>query len=224
MRFAVLMLSLLVPVCLFADPASAMIEQLIKEAWTPQSVRVEWTFNEKIPIALSQHSDWRLAEPRSTRLAGSLIITLERRDENGSLRKIALSGTARVFGSALTALNRVDAGQPLDSTKFTCIETEWTHLKGTLFSWPSFPSPMVAARALLPGRAVLEQDVKNVPVIRRGQAVALLIADGNVRVRLNGRALEDGAAGDQISVAADVGKSKSFMGTVAADGTVLLIR
>lgn len=224
MRVAALIVSFLVPAYLFADSASTMIERLIAEAWAPQTVRVEWTFNEKTPVVLTQHTDWRLAEPRATRLAGSMIVTLERRNENGSLQKMAVSGTARIYGSALTALRRVDAGQPLDSTNFVLVEAELSRLNGVPISSPDFSTPLVAARSLMPGRAVLEQDVKAAPLIHRGQMVALLMTEGNVHVRLSGRALEDGAAGDRISVAADIGNSKSFSGTVAADGTVLLIR
>lgn len=224
MRSAVLALSLLIPVSLLADPVSAMMERLIADAWMPQPVRVEWVFNEKIPSSIAEHNDWRLAEPRPIRLAGSVIITLERRDENGKLRKTSASGTARVFGEALTVRNRVEAGQPLDSTTLTCVETELTRLNGIPVSLLSFVSARITARTLVPGRIILEQDIKNTPVIRRGQAVALFVTDGGVRIRLNGRALEDGAVGDRISVAADVGKSKSFLGTVAVDSTVLLAR
>jgi flagella basal body P-ring formation protein FlgA len=224
MRFAVLAFSLLVPACLLADPASAVIERLIADAWAPQTVRVEWTFNEKTPAILAQHANWRLAEPYPARFAGSIIVTLERRDERGSLQRMAVSGTARIFGSVVTVLRKVEAGQPLDNVNISHVEAEWTRLNGVPVSSMVVSSPMVAARALLPGRAVLEQDVKAAPLIRRGQTVALLVSDGSVHVRLNGRALEDGAVGERISVAADIGKSKSFSGTVAADGTVLLIR
>ena len=224
MRLAVFTLIALFPACLLADPVSAIIEKLIAEAWAPQIVRVEWSFNEKTPPALSRYDDWRLAEPRATRLAGSMILTLERRDERGALQRMAFSGAARVFASALTVKRRVDAGGPLDSANIERIETEWTRLNGQPLVTLTTSSPQVAARALLPGRPILVQEVKAAPRVRRGQTVSLLYAEGNVQVRLSGRALQDGATGDVISVAADLGRSKSFTGTVADDGTVLLTR
>jgi flagella basal body P-ring formation protein FlgA len=224
MRFAALIVIALFPACLWADPASAMIEKLITGAWAPQDVRVEWTFSEKTPAALTQHDDWQLAEPRATRLAGSMIVTIERRNENGVLQRLAFSGSARVFGSALTVKKRVNAGECLDSANVERIEAEWTRLNGQPLAALTSSVPQVAARALVPGRPILTQDVKAAPRIRRGQTVSLLYAEGNVHVRLNGRALQDGAAGDTISVAAHIGKSKSFTGTVTEDGTVLLTR
>ena len=224
MRLAVFTLIALFPACLLADPASRMIEKLIAEAWAPQTVRVEWSFNGKTPPALVRYDDWRLAEPRASRLAGSLILSLERRDETGALRRVALSGAARVFGPALTVKKRASAGEPLDSANVEQIETEWTHLNGQPLLVLTTSVRQVAARALLPGRAILVQDVKAAPRVRCGQSVSLLYAEGNVQVRLSGRALQDGATGDVISVAADLGRSKSFTGTVADDGTVLLTR
>jgi len=224
MRLAVFTFIVLLPVRLLADPASAMIERLIAAAWAPQAVRVEWAFNGKAPAALAQYDDWQLAEPRATRLAGSMIVTLERRDESGGLHRASFSGMARVFGPALTVKKRVDAGQPLDSANVVAIETEWTRLNGQPLPALTTSMPQVAARALLPGRPILTQDVKAAPRVRRGQTVSLLYAEGNVHVRLSGRALEDGATGDVISVAADLGRSKSFTGTVADDGTVFMIR
>jgi flagella basal body P-ring formation protein FlgA len=137
---------------------------------------------------------------------------------------VALSGAARVFGPALTVKKRASAGEPLDSANVEQIETEWTHLNGQPLLVLTTSVRQVAARALLPGRAILVQDVKAAPRVRCGQSVSLLYAEGNVQVRLSGRALQDGATGDVISVAADLGRSKSFTGTVADDGTVLLTR
>jgi flagella basal body P-ring formation protein FlgA len=201
-----------------------LIEKLVAEAWVPQIVRVEWSFADKVPATLAQHNDWQLAEPRATRLAGSMILTLERRNGDGGLQRIAFSGAARVFGSALTVRRRVNAGKPLDSVNVEPIEAEWTRLNGQPLVMLTTSSPQIAARALLPGRPILTQDVKAAPRVRRGQPVSLVYAEGNVHVRLSGRALQDGATGDVISVAADLGRSKSFMGTVADDGTVLLTR
>jgi flagella basal body P-ring formation protein FlgA len=129
-----------------------------------------------------------------------------------------------VFGSALTVKKRVGAGGPLDSANVEPIEAEWTRLNGQPLVTLTTSSPQVAARALLPGRPILVQDAKAAPRVRRGQPVSLLYVEGNVHVRLSGRALQDGATGDVISVAADLGKSRSFTGTVADDGTVLLTR
>ena len=224
MRLAALTPIVLFHAFLWADSGSAVIEKLIAEAWAPQIVRVEWAFNGTAPAALARYDDWQLAEPRATRLAGSMILTLERRDEGGALQRMAFSGAARVFGCALTVKKRVDAGGPLDSANIEPIEAEWTRLNGQPLVMLTTSMPQVAARALLPGRPILVQEVKAAPRVRRGQTVSLLYAEGNVQVRLSGRALQDGATGDVISVAADLGRSKSFTGTVADDGTVLLTR
>lgn len=223
MRGIFLITVLIFPLCGFADPAEALLETLIGEAWAPQTVRVEWTFREKAPSVLSSYTDWRLSDPRPTRLAGSMIVSLQRTAADGTLQKTAVSGTCRVFGRGLTVKARVDAGQKLDRENLQSIEAELTRLNGErLASIPA--APCVAVRALVPGRVILAQDVKNPPLVRSGSKVSLVYAEGHVLVRLNGRALQDGAAGEVITVAADLGRSRSYKGTVAPDGAVHLIR
>jgi flagella basal body P-ring formation protein FlgA len=224
MRCAVPIAMMFFPACLLADPPSAVIERLIAEAWVPQEVRVKWDFSEKMPSALTQHDDWRLAEPRATRLAGSMVLSVERRGADGARQRLAFSGTAHVFGTALFVKKRVNAGEPLDSANLEPIEAEWTRLNGQPLTAVTFAEPQVAVRALVPGRPILVQDVKAAPRVRRGQTVSLLYTEGNVHVRLGGRALQDGAAGDTISVAASLGKSRRFTGIVTENGTVLLKR
>ncbi|RPH95733.1 flagellar basal body P-ring formation protein FlgA [candidate division KSB1 bacterium] len=222
--FLSLILLLAVPAILFAASPEQVVETLIAAAWAPREVRVEWEFNGKPPVVLSQFTDWTIAEPRPMRLAGSLILSLERRDEKGTAHRIAFSGTARVFGPAFTARQRIEAGAKVDTTQLEIIEAEWTRLNGDPITASSFRTATLAARALIPGRPLTAQDIKTSPVIQKGQSVEMNYSEGAVRVRMTGRAMADGAVGDVIPVAVGMGTSKRFQATVAADGTVSLAR
>jgi flagella basal body P-ring formation protein FlgA len=223
MRLAVV-LALLLPCLARCEPASATLEMLLREAWSPLPVRVQWAFSGPLPTTIEQHSGWILAEPRPTRLAGAVIVTLERRLAEGGVERVAVSGTARVFGPSLSARSSIPAGALVDPAELDSSEAEWTCLNGEAAQRSQIIQPMQAARGLVPGRTIITRDLKPALVVHRGQPVDLQYADGSVRVILKGQALQNGAAGDRITVAVNMGTTRHFKGTVTKDGAVLFAR
>lgn len=55
-----------------------------------------------------------------------------------------------------------------------------------------------AARRLLPGRPIREADLRIPRLVRKGEIVTLLFARAGIEITTQGRALEDGAAGERI--------------------------
>jgi flagella basal body P-ring formation protein FlgA len=216
-------LFLLAPTLVRAGEAEIVVANLLSAAWLPDTVRVEWQFRGKTPELLSSATDWTLAEPRPIRLAGAMIVTLQSRAAAESVEKIAVSGTARVFGSCLTVLRTVNSGSLLNSDNVSHIEFEWTKLTDKVLA--SLPSDSVAAaRTLVPGRPILQRDVRPISKVQQGQSVTLIYAESGVKVRLAGRALSGGAVGDVIPVSVDLGKARTLNGRIAADGSLNWIR
>ncbi len=218
MRAVLLTVLLLCPVLLSAAPASERVAALLAAAWAPREVRVEWTFQGRVPATLEQHDDWQLSARRPPRLAGSLILMLERPGE-----KLCVSGTARVFGMALSPLKTIPAGQSVTAADLSAAETNLTQINGALLTDEHLATAALAAHALIPGRPLLTRDLKAAPLVHRGQTVALEKVEGVVHIRLVGRALRDGAVGDIIDVAVDLMRGKRFKGRVGADGRLHLV-
>jgi len=220
MRFLLALLAFAAASACRAGDLENRIASLIAEAWQPHDVRVEWRFSGRVPPALEARSDWEIAEPRPNRLAGSMILTLSGKDSQSRDKRVTVSGTARIFGKALTATRAIRAGEAMDSSVFIETEAEWTRLRSDPLDWSVFPTKKIAARALVPGRPLTAQDVKDAPVIARDQAVQVEYEDGAVKVKLRGRALQAGAVGEKIAVAVELEKTRRVEGIVAADGIV----
>ena len=213
----------LIPTGLFAGAADELITRLIAKAWEPRLVRVEWTFNGQAPAALEQHDDWTLSGTNATRIAGSVILILQRREALAT-EKVVVTGTAHVFGQSLTVKQPVAATKPVEISNLDSLETEWTHLNGDPAQLPDFATPQNAARELVPGRTIITRDLRGANVIHRGQTIDVNYVDGAVHVRFPARALKDGAAGEVIPLASHLVSAKHLSGTVAQDGTVQLVR
>lgn len=216
-------IALLLPVCLWAETAEEIVQRLVADAWSPRPVRVEWKFNGKTPTEFAKHSDWTLGDPHPVRVAGNVILAFVRQDPATTM-KVVVTGTAHIFGPCLTVKQAVSAGQPVDVSNLDSLEAEWTYLNSDAAQISEFTTAKVATRALTPGRPITTRDVKGAKLIHRGQTVDVQYADGAVLVRITGRALCDGAVGDQVSVSTEMVASKHLSGTVTKDGTIQLVR
>lgn len=222
--FVLLFVLCLMPAALWAGPAEATVEKLIAEAWAPQIVRAEWTFNMPAPSLLNSVSDWTLAEPRPTRMAGSVILVLQHIGSEKTVQRITVSGTARIFSQGWTARRSISVGQPVAMADLNFVTTELTNLNAALATDEDLILNPVAARMLVPGRPISVRDLKAVTRVHRGQMVELLCKDASVLVKLSGKAMQDGAVGDTIDVAVELGKTRRFKGAVDENGLVLLVR
>jgi flagella basal body P-ring formation protein FlgA len=209
---------------LSAAPCDSMIARLAESTWLPAKVHAEWQTSGITPVIVGKYNDWKLADQRSTRLAGSMIISLARTSAAGVTERTAVSGNLRIVGPSLMVKHTIQTGAALQASDIEVVQADWTHLPDGALQDESLKFPCVAVHSLVPGRALTVRDVKSVPRIRRGQSVELVYMDGAVRVRLNGRALRDGAVGDRVPVTVDMGTSRKFDGCVTADGTVQLVR
>ena len=59
-------------------------------------------------------------------------------------------------------------------------------------------------------------------LVKRGDKVTMVIERGGLKVTMAGKALEDGAVGDKISLSNLVSR-RDVMGSVQADGTVRIL-
>jgi flagella basal body P-ring formation protein FlgA len=207
----------------FASSAQTLMERLIADAWLPNQVRVEWTFSGPIPLQLEQSDEWSLTDPRPSHLAGSMNLKLKRTPPNKQTEQVLVSGRACIFGPSYTVKQSVPSGNQVYRSNVDRKELEWTLLSSPPITVSSFPESQVAVKMLIPGRPLSLNDIKPAPIVKRGQRVNLEYQNGTVKLTMIGRALLDGADGETIPVAVDLGKEKRFQGKVQASGLIQLI-
>lgn len=86
---------------------------------------------------------------------------------------------------------------------------------------PATLTGRVTTRAIPAGELVRPSAVRAARLVRRGERVVLAAGGDTVRIRMGGRALEDGAAGERISVR-NLSSDRVVEGVVAEAGLVVV--
>ena len=118
-------------------------------------------------------------------------------------------------GEVLTAARTIRPGEILGRADLSAM---WSDAQGAL-AIPEEAVGLAARRMLVPGRPIMPGDVASPLLVRRNGHVALVHRNGALTIRAEGRALSDGAAGDEVRVM-NLASRQTIVGTVAADGTI----
>lgn len=200
------------------------IEQLIAEAWQPLDVRVEWEFRKSSRQDLEPGIEYSITQPRPVRLTGNLTLKLAGLDVDGHQHTIPVSGKAKIFGHGFTVSEYVSAGETIKTEQIIAAELEWTRVNGQPLTELDTESEHVAARGLVPGRTICMNDLRATPVVLKDQPVTLELSDDSIIISLAGRALKDGAVGDEIPVSVELEHTKRYRGVVVDKSTVRFIQ
>ncbi|MBU0691827.1 flagellar basal body P-ring formation chaperone FlgA [bacterium] len=207
-----------------ANEPEAIIERLVAEAWKPLTVRVEWTFRESSRRDLKPGIEYAIANPKPIRLAGNLTLKLEGSDASGKLHSLPVIGQAQIFGDGFTVIDYISAGENIEPEQVRQTELEWTRLNGQPVTDFGSEADLIAVRGLVPGRTICIDDLKAAPVIRKDQPVTLELSDNLITISLAGRALKDGAVGEEIPVSVELEHTKRYRGIVVDKTTVRFIQ
>jgi flagella basal body P-ring formation protein FlgA len=118
-------------------------------------------------------------------------------------------------GEVLTAARTIRPGEILGRAD---LATTPSDAPGAL-ALPEEALGLAARRMLVPGRPIMPGDLAAPLLVRRNSHVALVYQSGALTIRAEGRALSDGAAGDEVRVM-NLASRQTIVGTVAADGTI----
>jgi flagellar basal body P-ring formation protein FlgA len=88
-----------------------------------------------------------------------------------------------------------------------------------LFGIDRSPAELEAKRRLMAGRPLMARDVGRHAVVRASTDVRVVWRSGGIRMEMTGRALQDGAPGDDVRVLNTM-SARTLRGTVMADGSV----
>ncbi|MGI9494352.1 MAG: flagellar basal body P-ring formation chaperone FlgA [Geminicoccaceae bacterium] len=114
--------------------------------------------------------------------------------------QLPLEGRAQALVSVAVLSRSIGRGEQISADDLDWIELAPSKLqKGSLID-ADFIIGSEAKRRLRPGRALTNRDVGPPQLVRRGQPVRIIYADGDLRLSALGTARDDGAFGEPIRV------------------------
>jgi flagellar basal body P-ring formation protein FlgA len=131
-----------------------------------------------------------------------------------ALAAAATSGPAPA-DEVLTAVRTIRPGEIVGAAD---LSTTRSDVPGAL-ALPEQAVGLAARRMLVPGRPIMPGDVAAPLLVKRNGHVAVVYQSGALTIRAEGRALSDGALGDEVRVM-NLASRQTIVGTVAADGTI----
>lgn len=126
---------------------------------------------------------------------------------------------AQLWQDLWFAPSQLERGQALSRTSLTSQKTDVLRERLPLVPSSVDPATLELSQSVSAGRALTRRDVVLRPLIRKGQLVEVFAKEGTFGVRMKALALENGAAGDLITLR-NVESRKEFNGHVTNDSKV----
>ncbi|MGR8919828.1 MAG: flagellar basal body P-ring formation chaperone FlgA [Gammaproteobacteria bacterium] len=127
------------------------------------------------------------------------------------------------FGEVVVTRRPVSRGQPITTEDLGLERRRLGARHADYFAEPQHAVGQIAIRSLAAGQVVSRSQLRPRQLVRRGDQVVLSSDGKAVTVRVKGEALEDGAAGERISVL-NLSSERVVQGVVTASGEVVVRR
>lgn len=152
---------------------------------------------------------------------GSVILTAEL-EINDLLQKVLpLRVDIEIFHPAVVTTRRVEKGDKFTADNVALVRTPTSKILLGSLSQLNYVMGRTAAVPLIPGVVLRVSDIFDPPAIVHGSIVQAIVQYGNVELRVDARAIEDGKAGDNIRVE-NTESHKVLKGKVLDEKTVLI--
>jgi flagella basal body P-ring formation protein FlgA len=192
-----------------ADVIAAAKEAIVKRLpWSPDDVSVQTLQPIALPLIVDAPRAEVLikAEPHTS----STSLGRTQCDVSlwaGGVRQLAfpLYFEVKLFQNVAVCLHKIERGEALNDGNVAFDRRPVESLRDYISS-PEALAGKRAMHALLPGRIVMSADLEadgrdtSPPLVRRGEAVKLVVRLGSVNVVASGEALQDGRAGQSVRV------------------------
>lgn len=127
--------------------------------------------------------------------------------------------TISVFENVLVATRQLQRGEILSASDVKLEKHDLANLPYGFFESVAMSTGMKLKRRVLEGAVLTPAMLKKPQIISRGQHVTIMARSGRMQVRMDGKALANGAAGERIKVMNLKSKQK-LEGVITASGEV----
>lgn len=154
--------------------------------------------------------------------ASGMVRTTFRLVQDGIARgRASATVRGRVRGPVLTADRLLQRGAVIGADDVSVNDADLTRLTAKPLRSPEQAIGLVPVRSLGAGRELTSALLAPAPLVRRGQKVPLRIENDWITIRVEGRALRDGTAGEVVP-AQNAASGARVVGTVQPDGSLLV--
>lgn len=137
----------------------------------------------------------------STVRLGSNTVALEAFVDGTRAATASVTLDVRAVAEILVATAPIRQGETLGPQNTAWDRRDVTRMTGAIEPGAGQSVPeYIARRTIQPGTAITETDVTTPPMVRKGDAVSLVVTCGNVKLTSPAEARQDGKAGDVIRV------------------------
>lgn len=206
-----------------ADEQGMLLDFIARETSTALGTSVGIVSKRDLP-ALNLPADSELALRFSSRHGQYLPSGIEARSGGRLIRSVALGSYLDFQLSAAVLPGGLMRGEVVLSTSLK-LETLTLAPGQEVVSDPALAWGLMARGAIAPGERLKLSRLVQPPLVRRGEAVALLVNAGGVQLSAQGEALADGYAGQSIGVKrASDGRVWRGVVETGISGTVVVVK
>jgi len=194
-----------------AGPASVQVlttEEMIRIAEDFIYQSIPWK-GEEVTVKVAQ-SIPRVALPagkvdvvpsmESSRPLGLVPVRLDIRVNDQLYRSVRAFFHIRAIAPVVVVRQTIQRGQAFDPGKLDMMSKDLSLLPANVVTSPAQLEGKVSKWTISPGTTLTMAMVDDLPLVRRGENVMLVITGKGVSVSVQGRAMADGKKGDTISV------------------------
>lgn len=185
--------------------------------WERDSIEVDEV---EIPgFAAGKGASLSLDMPKRLEGPGKVSFKVEVREKGSPARVFWGSARVRVFKEAVVALRPMKAKTKIKAADIKTAKVELIEASSAFASVDELEG-MVVKRPINAGAVIKREFVKKETIVKRGEAVALMVEGPSIRIRSHGVATEDGHKGAVIAVRTASGKE--VPGLVAGPGEIVI--
>jgi len=185
--------------------------------WERDSIEVDEV---EIPgFAAGKGASLSLDMPKRLEGPGKVSFKVEVREKGSPARVFWGSARVRVFKEAVVALRPMKAKTKIKAADIKTAKVELIEASSSFASVDEIEG-MVVKRPINAGAVIKREFVKKETIVKRGEAVALMVEGPSIRIRSHGVATEDGHKGAVIAVRTASGKE--VPGLVTGPGEIVI--
>jgi len=129
--------------------------------------------------------------------------------------------TQTILISAIKATSPINRGQTINQQNTDIGQVDITSLRGQVFTKSHPPYGLIASRNLRINAFITDNVTKQPTLIKKGERILITARTGNIVVKMNGKALENGIKGQQIRVQ-NTSSGRIIYAKVVTDSEVLV--
>ena len=183
------------------DVLQAQVEDFIAENTQNVNGKVEFTVKPLDKrLRLPDCSDsLNVFLPSGSRLEGNATLGVKCTNPS-KYWTVYISAKLKIYKPVVVAKHPLERGKLISTADLTTQVQEISRLRASYYSEPQQVIGKVTSRRIAIGAALTSSSVKTPPLVKRGEQVTIIANVNALEIRMSGKALANGKAGDVIKV------------------------